>query len=175
MQQQNGGQMVPTMDGAYGYGYSIMSPQGGMHPMYPYYVYPQGGPSPTKEGDEQQGQWVGGYPQGDANQMYAHPMMGYPPYGYPMQGYGYPPPAEGQGTTEEGQQPGNMGYYYGMQQMHDMNGQPAMSYDPHMYPGGMHPQGTYPPRQESNPPGAPKEPNNAKGTKEEEGKEEHTV
>lgn len=180
MQQQNGGQMVPTMDGAYGYGYSVISPQGGMHPMYPYYAYPQGGASPTKEGEEQQGQWVGGYPQGDANQMYAHPMMGYPPYGYAMQGYGYPPPAEGQGAIEEGQQHGNMGYFYGMQQMHDMNGQPAMSYDPQMYPGGMHPQSAYPPRQESNPPGAPKDesfaakPNNEKGMKEEE-KEEQTV
>lgn len=174
--QHVGGQMAPTMEGTYGYGYSVMSPQGGMHPMYPYYAYPQGGPSPTKEGEEQPGQWVGAYPQGDGNQMYAHPMMGYPSYGYPM--YGYPPPAEGQVASEEGQQHGNMGYYYGMQPTHDMNGQPTMAYDPHMYHGGMPPQGSYPTRQDANPPGASKDesyagkPDNEKGVKE---KEEMTV
>lgn len=149
--------------------------------MYPYYGYPQGGPSPTKEGEEHQGQWTGSYPPGDGNQMYAaHPMMGYPPYGYPMHGYGYPPPAEGQAGAEEGQQHGTMAYYYGMQQMHDMNGQPGMPYDPHMYPGGMPPQGAYPPKQDANPPGAPKDetfaakPSNEKMAKEDD-KEEQMV
>lgn len=137
-----------------------MSPQPGMHPgMYPYYTYPQPGASPTKDGEDRgqvEGQWIGGYVHPDGSQMYAsHPMMAYPPYGYaPMHGYGYPP-GDGQVVGDDGQQQGGMAYdpsmmhhYYGMQQMHDMNGNPIMTYDPQMFPAGMPPQGAYPMRQD---------------------------
>lgn len=160
MQQQSAAQLASAGEAPYGYGF-VMSPQPGMHPgMYPYYTYPQQGASPTKDGEGQvEGQWIGGYVQPDGSQMYAHPMMAYPPYGYaPMHGYGYPPTADGQVVGDDGQQQGGMGYdpnmmhhYYGMQQMHDMNGNPVMPYDPQMFQAGIPPQGAFPTRQDVSP------------------------